>query len=308
MVSTRARCGRQARQPGATSGRAARPRRARWSWACSTSRRIRFPTAARFLDPHAAIAHARRMVAEGADILDIGAEFDAALWRRGRGAGSKRSARGSTPVLPAVVALGVPGLDRHHEGGGRRLGARRRAPRSSTTSGACSAIPTWRASSPNTACRSSSCTTATRADPRDRHHGRHRRRSSRARSTSPARAGIARERIVLDPGIGFGKTPEQSITCIARLAAIAKLRPAAPGRRLAQALHPYDRAVASPIDGSAARSRRISWRSQNGAAIVRAHDVAETVQALRGRRGDQAARDERHDLRHRACCSMPITA
>ena len=33
-----------------------------------------------------------------------------------------------------------------------------------------------------------------------------------------ARAGIARERIVLDPGIGFGKTPEQSITMIARLA------------------------------------------------------------------------------------------
>ena len=32
------------------------------------------------------------------------------------------------------------------------------------------------------------------------------------------RAGIARDKIVLDPGIGFGKTPEQSIACIARLA------------------------------------------------------------------------------------------
>ncbi len=30
-----------------------------------------------------------------------------------------------------------------------------------------------------------------------------------------SQAGIAREQIVLDPGIGFGKTPEQSITCIA---------------------------------------------------------------------------------------------
>ena len=28
------------------------------------------------------------------------------------------------------------------------------------------------------------------------------------------RAGIARDRIVLDPGIGFGKTPEQSITVL----------------------------------------------------------------------------------------------
>src|SRR5262249_42598089 len=32
-----------------------------------------------------------------------------------------------------------------------------------------------------------------------------------------ARAGIARQNIVLDPGIGFGKTPEQSLTAIARL-------------------------------------------------------------------------------------------
>ena len=56
------------------------------------------------------------------------------------------------------------------------------------------------------------------ADPGHRHHRRHRRRSSRARSTIAERAGIARDRIVLDPGIGFGKTPEQSIACIARLA------------------------------------------------------------------------------------------
>ena len=32
-----------------------------------------------------------------------------------------------------------------------------------------------------------------------------------------AKAGIAREKIVLDPGIGFGKTPEQSMTALARL-------------------------------------------------------------------------------------------
>ena len=32
------------------------------------------------------------------------------------------------------------------------------------------------------------------------------------------RAGIARDCMVLDPGIGFGKTPEQSIACLARLA------------------------------------------------------------------------------------------
>ncbi len=83
----------------------------------------------------------------------------------------------------------------------------------------------------------------------DRHHGRHRRRSSRARSTIAERAGIARERIVLDPGIGFGKTPEQSLIAIARLGElksfglpllvgasrkrfIDKVSPAPPDRRL----------------------------------------------------------------------------
>ena len=32
-----------------------------------------------------------------------------------------------------------------------------------------------------------------------------------------AKAGISRDHIVLDPGIGFGKTPEQSMTALARL-------------------------------------------------------------------------------------------
>jgi dihydropteroate synthase len=95
-----------------------------------------------------------------------------------------------------------------------------------------------------------------------------------------AGAGIARERIVLDPGIGFGKTPEQSVIAIARLGElksfglplligasrkrfIDRISPAPPDRRLGGSLAAHLAAVA------------------NGAAIVRTHDVAETVQALR---------------------------
>ena len=37
-----------------------------------------------------------------------------------------------------------------------------------------------------------------------------------------SQAGIARDKIVLDPGIGFGKTPEQSIICLGRLAAFKR--------------------------------------------------------------------------------------
>jgi dihydropteroate synthase len=93
------------------------------------------------------------------------------------------------------------------------------------------------------------------------------------------RAGIMRGRIVLDPGIGFGKTPEQSVTCIARLDAwrhfglpilvgasrkrfIHTILPSQPMERLGGSLAAHLLAV------------------ENGAAIVRVHDVAPTVQAL----------------------------
>ena len=92
-------------------------------------------------------------------------------------------------------------------------------------------------------------------------------------------AGIAREQIVLDPGIGFGKTPEQSLACIARLDVwrgfnlpilvgasrkrfINAIVPAEPSERLGGSLAAHLIAV------------------ENGAAIIRAHDVAATVQAL----------------------------
>jgi len=95
-----------------------------------------------------------------------------------------------------------------------------------------------------------------------------------------ARAGIVRQNIVLDPGIGFGKTPEQSIMAIARLAElksfglplllgasrkrfIDKVSPAPPDQRLGGSIAAHLLAVAG------------------GAAIIRTHDVAETVQALR---------------------------
>jgi dihydropteroate synthase len=94
------------------------------------------------------------------------------------------------------------------------------------------------------------------------------------------RAGITRDCLVLDPGIGFGKTPEQSLTAIARFAEfksfglplligasrkrfIDTISPAPPDRRLGGSIAAHLAAVAA------------------GAAIVRTHDVAETVQALR---------------------------
>jgi dihydropteroate synthase len=95
-----------------------------------------------------------------------------------------------------------------------------------------------------------------------------------------ARAGIARETIVLDPGIGFGKTPEQSMTAIARLEVLKRfglpLLIGASRKRFINQVVPSEPDQRLP--GSLAAHL---LAVQNGAVIVRTHDVAETVQALR---------------------------
>src|SRR4051812_16809105 len=66
-----------------------------------------FSDGGRFIDPALAIAHARRMAAEGPDILDIGAEST----RPYGGAVAVPQAEEITrlaPVLGAVVDLGLP--------------------------------------------------------------------------------------------------------------------------------------------------------------------------------------------------------
>jgi dihydropteroate synthase len=94
------------------------------------------------------------------------------------------------------------------------------------------------------------------------------------------RAGIARDAIVLDPGIGFGKTPEQSMTTIARLAELTSfglpLLVGASRKRFIDTVSPAppDKRIGGSI---AAHLLAVA----NGAAIVRVHDVAETVQALK---------------------------
>jgi dihydropteroate synthase len=95
-----------------------------------------------------------------------------------------------------------------------------------------------------------------------------------------AGAGIGTESIVLDPGIGFGKTPEQSIICLARFAEFKRfglpLLVGASRKRFINSVTP-----SSPDErmGGSIAAHLLAVRK--GAAIVRAHDVAETVQALR---------------------------
>ena len=236
-----------------------------------------FSDGGRFLDPETAIAHGRRMVAEGADILDVGAESSRPY------GGAVRISREEEwerlrPVLPAAVDLGVPvSIDTMKAAVAARA----------LTIGAAVVNDVW----------------GLQRDPDMARviaeHGAaviimHNREAEDgtidimadieayfARSLEiAARAGIAREQIVLDPGIGFGKTQAQSITVIARLARlqgfglpvliglsrkrfIASVVPSEPHQRLG---------------GSIAANLLATLA---GATFVRVHDVAETVQALR---------------------------
>jgi dihydropteroate synthase len=235
-----------------------------------------FSDGGRFLDPQAALAHARRLVAEGADILDIGAESTRPYGGAVRVPLAQEQAR-LAPVLPELVALGVPvSID--------TLKATVAA--WAFDQGAAIVNDVWGLQGdPDMA-----HIVAERGVPVIIMHNREAADPAIdiiANVTAffhrsldiAARAGIAREHIVLDPGIGFGKTPEQSIACIARLDAWREfdlpLLIGASRKRFIDTVAPSD--PTERIGGSLAAHL---FAVENGAAIIRAHDVAPTVQAL----------------------------
>jgi dihydropteroate synthase len=245
-----------------------------------------FSDGGRFFDPSSADEQAQRMVAAGADILDIGAEST----RPYGGAVPVPIAeeiRRLAPVLPGAVALGVPvSIDT----------MKAEVAAWALASGAAIVNDVWGLQRDSGLAR----VVAEHGVPVIIMHNREAADPSIdimadiaaffLRSLEiAARAGIARENIVLDPGIGFGKTPEQSVTAIARLAElksfgfpllvgasrkrfIDRISPAAPDQRLGGSIAAHVLAAA------------------DGAAIIRAHDVAETVQALRIAAAIRAAR------------------
>jgi dihydropteroate synthase len=235
-----------------------------------------FSDGGRFLDPAAAIAQAQRLAVEGADILDIGAESSRPYGNAVAVPLDEERAR-LAPILSAVVELGIPvSIDT----------MKATIAAWALESGAAIVNDVW----------------GLQRDPDMAHvvagHEApvivmHNRDAADPRIdivadvtafferslVIAARAGIALERIVLDPGIGFGKTPEQSLTCIARLDAWRgfglPLLVGASRKRFIHSIVPSE--PADRLGGSLAAHL---LAIENGAAIIRVHDVAPTVQAL----------------------------
>jgi dihydropteroate synthase len=236
-----------------------------------------FSDGGRFLAPERALAQARRMIAEGADIIDIGAE-STRPYGDAQPVSVEEELQRLRPVLAEVASLGIPvSID----------SMKPAVVAWALDAGAAIANDVWGLQRDPGMAR----LVAARRAPVIVMHNRDRAEPDIdimrdiaaffARSLEiAAKAGISRENIVLDPGIGFGKTPEQSVTVLARLEELATfglpLLVGASRKRFINSIVPSE--PHQRLGGSIAAHL---LAAQGGARIIRTHDVSETVQALR---------------------------
>jgi dihydropteroate synthase len=92
--------------------------------------------------------------------------------------------------------------------------------------------------------------------------------------------GVLKEQLILDPGIGFGKTVEHNLRLLAELESFKRFeRPILVGVSRKSFLQ---KTVGGETDGRLAASIAcVCHAVEAGAAMVRVHDVTETVQAIR---------------------------
>jgi dihydropteroate synthase len=235
-----------------------------------------FSDGGQFAAPERALAQARRMVAEGADIIDIGAEST-----RPYGAqpvSTDEELKRLRPILADVVALGIP----------VSIDSMKPAIVSwALDAGAAIANDVWGLQrEPDMA-----GLLAAHHAPVVIMHNRDRVDAALdimqdiaaffARSLEiAAKAGISAGNIMLDPGIGFGKTSEQSMTALARLNELSvfglPLLVGASRKRFISSVTPSE--PHQRLGGSIAAHLAAA---KGGARIIRTHDVSDTVQALR---------------------------
>ncbi|MEO8741105.1 MAG: dihydropteroate synthase [Casimicrobiaceae bacterium] len=240
----------------------------------------------RFAEPAAALARARALLADGADIIDIGGE-------------STRPSATPTPDAEELARV-IPLIERLREGCDERgvpISVDTRKPavmRAAIGAGASmiNDISALRAAGAVEAVAGSGvqvavCLMHMRGDPQTMQQAAvysdvvaEVTSFLNARVAACVTAGIARERIVVDPGFGFGKTVEHNLTLLRRLEAIVALGyPILVGLSRKSTIGALTgRDVGARMAGSVAAALAAVAR---GATIVRTHDVRETVDALK---------------------------
>ena len=237
-----------------------------------------FSDGGHYLQTAAAVARARQLLAEGADILDIGGEST----RPGAAPVTlEEERRRVLPVLAALTDAGVPlsidtrkpELMREAAAAGAAIindvnGFEAPGAFAAVAGNGCAICIMHKQGNPETMQQAPQYGDVVAEV--GSYLG--------ARVAAAEQAGIARERIVIDPGFGFGKTLEHNL---ALLRGIGKLAPGVPVlaglSRKAMIGALTGREVGARIFGSVAAAL---IAAQRGAAILRVHDVAATRDAL----------------------------
>lgn len=242
-----------------------------------------FSDGGRFLAPGAALAHARTLIAQGADILDIGAEST----RPGSDPVSTQDeiAR-AIPLIAAIRAQSTipisidtmkPDVARAAVAAGASIWndvtALTHSPDAPAVAAElrCEVMLMHMQGAPRTM----------QAEPRYDDVVAQVTAYLAGRAEAAMAAGVAREKIWLDPGIGFGKRLEHNLALLANLDRLVGLGfPVLLGvsrKRFIAALDP-GASAADRLPGSLAAALA---GVKAGVAAVRVHDVAETIQALK---------------------------
>jgi dihydropteroate synthase len=239
-----------------------------------------FSDGGRYAEPGAAIAHGRRLLAEGADLLDVGGESTrpgsasvpaGEQWRR-IGPVIETLARDGALVSVDTAIAGVAE---------RALSAGARIVNDVTALGDPEMAGVVAEAGAGLVLMHMRGTPADmQRDPRYDDAPGEVAAFLAARLEAALAAGIAREATALDPGVGFGKARHHSMELIARVDALQALgRPVLIGvSRKSFIGQILDLPVDQRLEGSLAAAAIAVFQ---GARIVRTHDVAATVRAVR---------------------------
>jgi len=239
-----------------------------------------FSDGGRYVEPERALDHARRMRSDGADLIDVGGE-------------STRP--GAAPVAEDEERARVLGIVETLAREGIAVSIDTRKPgvmRSAIAAGAAMVNDVGALGAPGAleACAAGGvgvCLMHMRGEPADMQRDPEYadvvaevEDFLRARAAACVAAGIARERIVLDPGFGFGKTLAHNLQLLRALPRLAKLgHPVLAGLSRKSMLGKITgRETEARLPASLAAALAAVAR---GASIVRVHDVRETVDALK---------------------------
>ena len=242
-----------------------------------------FSDGGQFLSPQAALEQARRLIAEGADILDLGAESTRP------GAAPVSAELELERLLPLIAAIRAESATPISIDTMKPLVAQQAVAAGANIWNDVTAL-THSNDAPAFAAQLG-CEVMLmhmRGEPRtmqdDPHYGdvvAEVERYLLARAADAEEAGVAPDKIWIDPGIGFGKTVEHNLALLNALPRLCargyRVLLGASRKRFLGALSP---SAAQPQDRLAGSLAAALAGARAGVAAVRVHDVAATVQAL----------------------------